>query len=157
MGMVTGEIEAKSNKFDKYSILVNGQWYSSKYEIKAEKGDIVEFDDGDKKYARRVKVIGVVGQCNVASTTAPAGISRTPGFPVPIDTKDRSIVRQSSLKSAVEMVTTLRGVIDTPKDWDDLENQMERWAVLTVGVARIFEDYTAGDSDAEEAAAELKG
>ena len=157
MGMVTGEIEAKSNRFDKYSILVNGNWYASKYEIKAEKGDIVEFDDGDKKYARRVKVIGKGGGGTASPAMASAGISRTPGFPVPIDTKDRSIVRQSSLKSAVEMVTTLRGTIDTPKDWDDLENQMERWAGMTVSVARIFEDYTAGDGDAEEAAAELKG
>lgn len=155
MSVVKGVVEAKSNKYDKYSILVNGNWYSSKYEIRAEKGDTVEFDDGGdgKKYARKVRVVSEAGSGE--STSSNSGNSRTPGFPVGVDTKDRSIVRQNSLSHAVQMVIGM--TIPAPYDsWEEREEATKLFATLIVETARIFEDYSSGDGDAAAAEAILK-
>lgn len=157
MGMVTGVVEAKNHnaKYGTYGILVNGGWYNSKYEIRAEKGDEVEFDDGGKNYVRKCKVLGAGGG---ASTSGGAStgtvVSRQPGFPVPVDTKDRSIVRQNALRHAVVLVTNMVGPQEYDS-WSDRETAMENFAKLAVEVARMFEDYTAGDSEGAEAAAML--
>jgi len=124
---VTGYVEATSNKFDKYSILVNDTWYSSKFEIKAERGDQVEFDDGGKKFCQKLRVI------------APGGGGMTGGS---VDNKvntsrDRSIVRQNALSHATTVVidggykdTTVDATVDT-----------------IIEVARKFEAYSSGDED----------
>lgn len=154
MSIVSGVVEAYSNKFDKHAILVDGKWYSSKFEIKAQKGDTVEFDDGGKSYVRKCRVVGGSGSGSTSPAVASAGVSRTPGFPVPIDTKDRSIVRQNALNVAVRMVPVST---DPYKTWEGRELAMQKYAELVVGVARIFEDYSSGDSDTAEAAAMLEG
>lgn len=154
--IVTGEVEATSNKFDKYSLLVNGKWYSSKYEVKAEKGDTVEFDDGGKTWIRKLRVVSGAGAGSTAPSVASSGVSRTVGFPVPIDTKDRSIVRQNALNVAVQLVKAqIEGDSWTFSDWGEREASLKKFAELTVDCARIFEDYSSGDGDASEAAAML--
>lgn len=156
MSIVTGTVEAYSNKFDKHSILVNGKWYSSKFEIKAEKGDTVEFDDGGKSYVRKCKVVGKAGSGSTSPAAASAGFSRTPGFPVPVDTKDRSIVRQNAVKVAAEIVN-FTTVSPTFKTWEEREEVTQKFAELVVATARVIEDYTAGDSDMEAAVRMLDG
>ena len=69
MATVTGKVEAKSNKFGKFAILVNDTWYSSKFEIKAERGDEVEFDDGGSKWCQKLKVISGGGGSSAPSAS----------------------------------------------------------------------------------------
>ena len=60
MAIVKGLVEAVSTKWDKYSVQVNGSWYSTKMEwatIKPNKGDMVEFDDGGSKFTKNMKLI----------------------------------------------------------------------------------------------------
>lgn len=61
MAIVTGVVEAVSTRYDKYSVLVNGNWYGTKIEwatVKPNKGDSIEFDDGGKKYLKNVVIKG---------------------------------------------------------------------------------------------------
>lgn len=163
MATVTGVVEAKSNKFGKFSILLdNGTWYSSKYDINCEKGDAVTFEDGDRKYCQKLKVVGGGGGTPSASTGATSISKPAPfkaGFPVPIDTKDRSIVRQNALSHATNLfIGALSKQPDlekvmTPKD---LEKFLSANASAIVETARIFEGYTSGDDDAMEAEQILK-
>jgi hypothetical protein len=64
MGVQSGTVEAVSTKFDKLSVLVNEVWYSTKQEFaeewtyKPEKGDLIQFDDGGKKFLKKVNKLG---------------------------------------------------------------------------------------------------
>lgn len=149
MGIVNGKVEAMSNKFGKFSILVNEKWYSSKFEINASRGDVVEFDDGGRNYAQKLRVVG--GSAGASQPEAPANSGPTrsaaPGFPVGTSTKDRSIVRQNSLAHATNLVTTTmtKILVELPEDFDGVEKLVETYAKLTIDVARMYEDYSAGD------------
>lgn len=149
MSEIKGVVKATSNKYGKYSILIDDIWYSSKFEIAADRGDEVVFEDEDKRYIRKLRVTAK-GDGGGGGTSTGSGGTRTPGFPVGVDTKDRSIVRQNSLNHATSVVTALAAPTEY-KTWEEREVAMEKYAVLAVSVARIFEDYSAGDSDAEEA------
>lgn len=140
--MVRGVVEAKSNKFDKWSILVDGNWYSSKYEIKANKGDEVEFDDGGKKYCQKLKVVssGSVGAAT-PFTGKPAPTGGKGVFPIPARDGQRSIVRQNAVTNA----NTLLGNVGAPYTVDDL-----------IEVAREIEAYTTGDLDDMAAKARME-
>jgi hypothetical protein len=64
MGVQSGTVEAVSTKFDKLSVLVNEVWYSTKQEFAAEwkyrpeTGDLISFDDGGKKFLKKVNKLG---------------------------------------------------------------------------------------------------
>ena len=164
MSQVTGTVEAKSNKFGKFSILLdNGTWYSSKYEIKCEKGDVVEFDDGDRKYCQKLKVINGGGGSSSAPAASSGGTTYTPpaksGFPVPIDTKDRSIVRQNALAHATKIFEACLNRMPAPEkelNAKDFVKFMEKASEDVINIARNFEGYTSGDDDAAEAEQTLK-
>lgn len=157
MAQVTGVIEAKSNKFGKFSILLdNGTWYSSKFEIKGEKGDTVEFDDGGKNYCQKLRVVGG-GSASAPSSSGGGGSTYTPaakakpGFPVPVDTKDRSIVRQNALAHATNIWKTLmekQPPVDKVMTDKEVEKFLEKSANMINDIAIIFESYTSGDADA---------
>jgi len=71
MTIVTGTVENVSTKYEKYSIQVNGEWYGTKMEyanVKPQRGDEVEFDNGGKKYTSRLKITKAG-----AGGSAPAG------------------------------------------------------------------------------------
>jgi hypothetical protein len=60
MALVTGTVEAAHSKWDKWNILVNDKWYSTKLEYaraKPGKGAVVEFDDGGAKFTKNLRVI----------------------------------------------------------------------------------------------------
>lgn len=79
MAKVTGMVEAVSTKYDKYSIMVNGNWYGTKMEyadVRPEKGDIVEFDDGGKKYTSRMKITTKAAGGSYGSPKPSAGGAR---------------------------------------------------------------------------------
>jgi len=142
MSTVSGVVEAKSNKFDKYSILVDGNWYSSKYEIKCEKGDTVEFDDGERKYCRKLRVVGAGGAPSPA-TGGGATASQGSGFPVGTRAKDRSIIRQNATTNARELLVGYWQTEGFPEHREDMVDEI-------IGVARMFEAYCTGDTDFAE-------
>jgi hypothetical protein len=61
MATVKGKIEAISRKYDKFSVMVNDNWYGTKKEWtpspEPTKGDTIEFDDGGKKYLSKCRIV----------------------------------------------------------------------------------------------------
>ena len=156
MAQVNGVVAAMSNKYDKFSVCVDDVWYSSKFEIPCSRGDTVTFDNGDKKWCRQLKVVAAGGGGSAPAPSgggysAPTGAPKAaykPAFPIGIDTKDRSIVRQNSLTHATKLYIAGTFFVDSA----DLT---ETDAQKIVELARIFEDYSSGDGDARDAAEEL--
>lgn len=126
MSKVSGVIEAYSNKFDKFSILVNDTWYSSKFEIKAQKGDTVEFDDGGKKWCQKLRVIASGGSSHIGegASAKPTNAGR-----------DRAIIRQNALGHATALVVA--------GNYDDIDEAANK----VIELARKFEAYSSGDED----------
>jgi hypothetical protein len=60
MSTVTGQIEAISTKYGKFSIMVNDNWYGTKQEWAPNplpnRGDVVEFDDGGKNFLKKLRI-----------------------------------------------------------------------------------------------------
>lgn len=143
MGMITGEVEAISTKFGKFGILVGGKWYNTNPEWingdKPNKGDTVEFDDGGRNYLKKLKILG---GGSAPSASAPSGSGGSSGgvydtgFPLSPTNPKRTINRQNALTNAVSYVNN---------------NDGEASPEEVIAVARIFEAYTCGDLDVEEA------
>lgn len=155
MGTVTGIVQAKSsNKFG-HGIMVGGSWYNSKYPIVCDKGDEIEFDDGGKNYANKVKVISSGGGASTgvgASGSGTAGavpLAKSTGgysrgvFPIPANDGTRSIVRQNSVTNAVNLVSAM---IASKKPGSAEGESVVDWVL---SIAREFEKYSSGDLDAE--------
>lgn len=144
MSIVTGVVEAKSKTKFGYGILVTGKWHNSKYEIRCEKGDTVEFDDGGKNYCNKLKVIssGDVGGATV--TPIKSGGGSRGSFPIGALDGQRSIIRQNAVTNA----NTFLGNVGYPTK-AAREAQLE----LLLDTARAIEAYTTGDLDAAEAEA----
>lgn len=147
MSTVSGVVKAKSaNKYG-FGVMVNDNWYNSKYEIKANKGDEVEFDDGGKNYCKGLKVIAAnpSGGASSAAASSNAGTSSKFSrgrFPIPKDDGQRSIIRQNSLGHAIEALISV-GVLQST-DPNDMVSTI-------ISTARLFEAYSAGDLDSEAA------
>lgn len=62
MATEQGVIEAVSTKFDKFSVLVNGNWYGTKQEWAPnplpQKGDEIRFEAKGGKYLNKCKIVG---------------------------------------------------------------------------------------------------
>lgn len=123
------------NKFGKYSIKLEGNdnWYNSNYEIKASKGDTVEFDDGGKKYCSKLRVISSGGKGSTTTTKASSGRGV---FPVPALDGSRAIIRQNAVTNANAFFTN---------------NEVKYSVEDLIDVAKEIEAYTSGDMDAEAA------
>lgn len=148
MSKVTGVVDwAGENKFGGFSIRVDGNYYNSKFPIKCEVGDSVEFDSGTTgKYCNKLRVTSGGG-----GKPAPAtGGGRRGSFPIDKADGQRSIIRQNALARAVELVALF------PDGIEDRESA----AAEAVKIAIELERFTAGDLDAEaetEAKAALTG
>lgn len=146
MATVTGKVEAMSGKsaYGTYGMLINGKWYNSKWPIKANKGDEVEFDDGGKSYVNKLTVVsaggGGGGAAPSATPTRSTSYSRGK-FPIAKDDGQISIIRQNALTNAVKLVTEAKG----------LGANIEDSVSTILDIARVFEAYTSGDVDREAA------
>lgn len=144
MAKVKGVVEWKNKSQWGYGIKVDGSWYNSKYNIKAEKGDLVEFDDGGKNYCRELKVLQSGGGdddtggggTRSAEATAVQKASQPPLH------NGRSIIRQNSLTNANAFHATAGFQSKDP------EARLEE----LIQTARVFESYSAGDEDVAKAA-----
>lgn len=137
--IVTGVVENVSTKYGKYSVQVNGEWYGTNPEwlkVKPEVGDNITFDSGPdgRKYLKNPRIV------SGGSASSPVGASSTNdrfAFPIPLNSNQRSICRQSSLKIAVELYNnvTVNG--------DSLEKDADN----IIALAMKFERYVTGDMD----------
>jgi hypothetical protein len=121
MAKVTGVVtKHDKNKFGGWSIVVDGNYYNSKFEIKCGVGDNVEFDDGGKNYCSKLRVLSKGAP---VATPKPAGGSSN---------RDTSIVRQNALRHATAAVTAHGGTVDQPD---------ELIAARIIAMAKVFEAY----------------
>ena len=149
-----GVIEALTK--DGKGFLIDGQWYKcfTPAMMKATKGDFVSFSYKQVEKDGRTynNVSGVVGGSGVSGTTpnsgtvskvasATASPSRDPLMLPVLLTRERAIIRQSSLAQAVNYGTYSGG----PSG-----NQVMSVEEI-IKVAREFEAYASGDLDIETA------
>lgn len=151
MAKVTGVVDwAGENKFGGHSIRIDGNYYNSKFPIKCEVGDSVEFDSGTTgKYCNKLKVTGSGGGTSTSSAPTPMA-GRRGSFPIAKEDGQRSIIRQNALARAVELVALFP---------DGIEDRTAA-AAEAVRIAIELEKFTAGDLDEEadrEAKAALTG
>lgn len=149
MSKVSGVVDwAGENKFGGFSIRMDGNYYNSKFPIKCEVGDSVEFDSGTTgKYCNKLRVVSSGGGGSRPATT---GGGRRGSFPIDKADGQRSIIRQNALARAVELVALFP---------DGIEDR-DAAAAESVRIAIELERFTAGDLDAEteaEAKAALTG
>jgi hypothetical protein len=132
-----------------YSVQVDGEWYSAGFKRPTvNDGDTVEVSykmNGTYRNADSIVKVETTG------APAPVGVpSKSTGgyspriekvFPIPPLHPDRSIVRQSALKAAVEVIGPFREGLD---------------ATDYIILARKFEAYSCGDLDAAAAASDIE-
>jgi hypothetical protein len=140
MAMVNGVVDwAGENKFGGHSIRIDGNYYNSKFPIKCEAGDTVEFDNGSTgKYCNKLKVVSKGGGAASSSAVSSRPYKRG-SFPIAVDDGQRSIIRQNALGRAVEVVAL------SPEGL----NTRDEIIVEVIRVASELERFTAGDIDAE--------
>ena len=151
MTQVTGVIEATTDKFGKFNVLMdNGKWYSTNPERapnpRPVKGQTITFDSGSTgKYLNSVRIEGGASATPATKPASGGGSfsanSTARTFPVAPLAPERTINRQNALTNAVAYYTHFDDDVPTP------ENVIE--------VARKFEAYTTGDLDLEEAKREM--
>lgn len=143
MSNVNGVVEWKgANKFGGFSIKVDGNYYNSKFDIKCEKGDVVEFDSGSTgKYCNKLRVVTSGGGAASTPTAVASSFAGRGRGAFPIDKGDgqRSIIRQNALARAMECIGLLPDKIKT----------RDEIVAEAVRIAMEFERYTAGDLDRE--------
>lgn len=141
MATVQGVVERKAQNKYGWGILVDGKWYNSKYELKCDKDDTVEFEDGGKNYANRLKVVSSGGGGGTAKPSAGGRTYSRGKFPIEPDDGQISIIRQNALGAAINYMSAANMLAGKPAD--DLPT--------IIDVARSFEEYTSGELDREAA------
>ena len=127
------------------SFEVDGEWYSGGFKPwEVDKGDEVRvtWEENDKGY-KQVKGIAVKAK-GAPAAPANTGVPR-PGRSFPIDAlaPERTINRQNALTAAVALTVGLK---DSLPEGEDARE-------VVISTARLFEAYTTGDLDREEAMA----
>lgn len=144
-----------------YSFQADGVWYSCGFtEPKFNKGDVISFEYEEDKYGKQVdpKAVRKSAGAPAAVPAVAAGNSARAGgggsggygskgvFPIPALDGQRSIIRQNALTNARELYVS--------QDITSLGLSLQEQAKDIIRVARLFEAYSAGDLDLEEAKAE---
>jgi hypothetical protein len=149
----TGTIEAITKDGKGFLLQGTGKWYRcfTPAMLKAQRGDEVSFSYTEKVGSNGVtynNVAGIVTGASGASnppsgntgTVSSSGVSRDPLMLPVMLTRERAIIRQSSLAQAVNYCAGANEV--TPNE--------------VIEIARIFEAYASGDMDIEMAKSALK-
>jgi hypothetical protein len=148
----TKEVKTKFGMKETFSFKADGDWFSSGFKKHGlSKGLVVSFDYTPDTYGNQVDLDSIT----TSAASAPVHITSAPQrsnkgtFPIdPLDGQ-RSIVRQNALTNARELYVamTMRTPVSPGNLGDDAETIMR--------IARIFEGYTAGDDDLENAKASI--
>jgi hypothetical protein len=161
--IATKTVNTKFGAKSAYSIQADGEWYSYGFKKPAfNEGDEVNFSFTDGTYGKSVDVatVRVITKGSGSPATASTSASKAPGntevasaptnrsygppakvFPIPALHGDRAIVRQNSLTNAVNLL----------KEYFSEDVEMEQRAQYVINIARMFEAYSCGDLDMEEA------
>lgn len=158
------DVKTKFGMKQTYSFkLDNGTWYSTAFKSPGVSvGDVVYFHYIEDKYGNQVDASGIAktravplppnGSATPTLKTYPIAPSGGKGvFPIPALDGQRAIVRQNALTNAREAVIQL--VVTSLNTAELASIKDEDLAGRVVEMARIFEAYSCGDSDMEEAQA----
>jgi hypothetical protein len=149
------DVNTKFGPKPAYSIYADGERYSYGFKKPTFKiGDTIDFQFTENTYGKNVDLnsVQLLAKGEGAPTATPAPTPPSPSkapyspptrpFPIPALHGDRAIVRQNSLTNAVNLLREDKETIKlTP---DDRAN-------LVINVARMFEAYSCGDLDMEQA------
>ena len=144
MSTVTGTVEVVSHKWDKVSVLVNDNWYSTKEEYYKEqngpalnKGDVITFESGKTgKFLQNVKITGGGGGDEAApdsGTSKPAQrkyVDNTIGMAV-----------GAAMNQAMQLETSSSATLNTG-DLSRIESNAQKLFLVAEG---LKENATAGD------------
>lgn len=159
LDIVTKTVTTKFGPKPVFSIVMeDGETYAFGFKKPAFKaGDDIEYTSTEGKYGKEMDATSVrvtssgktPAPVTVTSPTAGGKWNPAPAkpFPIPPLHGDRAIIRQNSLTNARETVLSLS---DRNVAWGD-----EEWATRIIAMARMFEAYSAGDLDMEQAVKEL--
>ena len=149
------EVNTKFGPKKAYSVSANGERYGYGFKKPTFSiGDEVDFQFTENTYGKNVDLASVrlLTKGTGAATPSPAPTaSPKPSygapkvFPIPALHGDRAIVRQNSISNAVKLIT------DSVKPTD--KSNWESLASEAVNIARMFEAYSCGDLDMEQAIA----
>jgi hypothetical protein len=131
-----------------WSLKIDGEFYNNAFkEPPCQKGDTVEFDFKTGQYGNDLKYISVVS-AGAGTSAVTAGSSK--GWPIPKDAaRDRSIIRQSMIKAAVEFYCEEKRLGYKAADQMDYPSMDP---IEVIQIAKQFEAYCTGDLDAAAAA-----
>ena len=141
MSIITGQVAVvTSNKYG-FGMKIQGRdnWFNSKYEIKAQKGDVVEFEDMDKGYINSLKITGAAAPADTGSSSAPAASG---GY----DQRQVSIVRQNSVTNANALLSVRK-----PKGYTVEELLSTAREIFSYSIGT--KEEVVSDDDLEQAAA----
>jgi hypothetical protein len=151
----TKEVKTRYGMKPTYSAKIDGEWFKLGFSKPPfGKGDSISFNYEESTYGMEMDVksvtmagaptptVGGAGAVGAATPSRPAFTGGKGVFPIPPLDGQRSIVRQSSLTNAREL---LCAKADMPSDLDACAHEIVR-------IAKIFEAYSCGDTIAEIAA-----
>jgi len=151
----TKDVTTKFGTKKTYSFkLQGGDWYKSGFkDPKVNEGDVISFDFTEGTYGKDAD-LGSLRKTGTAPVLPTASITESPTrssyggkgvFPIPALDGQRSILRQNALTNARELFQ--QGKKEVAMD--------AATGAAIIAVARMFEAYTAGDLDLEEAVNEM--
>lgn len=149
------DVNTKFGPKPAYTVMANGERYSYGFKKPTFKiGDTIDFQFTENTYGKNVDLPSVrLLTKGDGATPAPAPTTAskpsysppTRPFPIPALHGDRAIVRQNSITNATKLVVD--SVIPVGEcDWEALAQEV-------INVARMFEAYSCGDLDMEQAVA----
>jgi hypothetical protein len=149
------DVNTKFGPKPAYSVIANGERYSYGFKKPTFKiGDTIDFQFTENTYGKNVdlpsvrlltKGDGATPAPTPVTVSKPSYSPPTRPFPIPALHGDRAIVRQNSITNATKLV------VDSVERTDSCD--YEKLAQEVINVARMFEAYSCGDLDMEQAVA----
>lgn len=144
---------------DRHGIMSGGNWYNNKFKTvhpSINAGDTCSVVLKDGKFWNSVTSTAITTTTTstgvpMSKVSAPAtsGVVATKAaeFPIPMDSRQRSIIRQNSLGHAVQLMSD-SGITSHIFEVTDEGKEMAAIAEGAISLARMLEAYSTGDIEA---------